>query len=385
MAWNEPGGGNQKDPWGGGNDQGPPDLDEAFKKLKQKLDGVLGGSGGGNGNTSGGGGLSFAAIGLILLVLAAAWAAKGVYQVDAKERAVVLRFGKFHSTVQPGLHWNPPLIDKVYKVAVTRVRAYAVKNAAMLTEDQNIVEVSLSVQYTAANPEDFLLKVRDPELSLAHATESALRHVVGGSEMHQILTEGRAELGIEVQKRLQEYLGIYQTGIDVVKVNIEDTRPPQPVQAAFDDVIKAKEDEERLKNEAEAYRNGIIPEARGYAQRQLEEANGYKQQVVARSEGEASRFSQLVTEYERAPEVTRKRLYLDTMEKVLAGTSKVVVDVEGGNNMMYLPLDQIMKKKSQVDLGDLNSMASEQNLRQLNENMNRQLRRQNTNRTRGGR
>lgn len=381
MAWNEPGGGNQKDPWGGGNDQGPPDLDEAFKKLKQKLDGVLGGGSGGGHKSSGG--FNFGLLVVALVILVFAWAAQGVYQVDAKERGVILRFGKFYQTVQPGLHWNPPLIDKVYKVAVTRVRAYQVKNAAMLTEDQNIVEASLSVQYTASDPEKFLLKVRDPELSLAHATESALRHVVGSSEMHQILTEGRAELAIEVQKRLQQYLKDYDTGIDVVKVNIDDTRPPQPVQAAFDDVTKAKEDEERLKNEAEAYRNGIIPEARGYAQRQLEEANGYKQQVEARAEGEASRFSQLVAEYERAPEVTRRRLYLDTMEKVLSGTSKVVVDVEGGNNMMYLPLDQLIKKsQTTAKVEDVNSMASESNLRQLNENMVRQLRRQSNSRTR---
>lgn len=381
MAWNEPGGGNQKDPWGGGNDQGPPDLDEAFKKLKQKLDGVLGGGSGGGHKSSGG--FNFGLLIVALVILVFAWAAQGIYQVDAKERGVILRFGKFYQTVQPGLHWNPPLIDKVYKVAVTRVRAYQVKNASMLTEDQNIVEVSLSVQYTASDPEKFLLKVRDPELSLAHATESALRHVVGSSEMHQILTEGRAELAIEVQKRLQQYLKDYDTGIDVVKVNIDDTRPPQPVQAAFDDVIKAKEDEERLKNEAEAYRNGIIPEARGYAQRQLEEANGYKQQVEARAEGEASRFSQLVAEYELAPEVTRRRLYLDTMEKVLSGTSKVVVDVEGGNNMMYLPLDQLIKKPQTSDKAeDTNSMASERNLRQLNENMVRQLRRQSNSRTR---
>lgn len=381
MAWNEPGGGNQKDPWGSGNDQGPPDLDEAFKKLKQKLDGVLGGGSGGGHKSSGG--FNFGLLVVALVILVFAWAAQGVYQVDAKERGVILRFGKFYQTVQPGLHWNPPLIDKVYKVAVTRVRAYQVKNAAMLTEDQNIVEASLSVQYTASDPEKFLLKVRDPELSLAHATESALRHVVGSSEMHQILTEGRAELAIEVQKRLQQYLKDYDTGIDVVKVNIDDTRPPQPVQAAFDDVTKAKEDEERLKNEAEAYRNGIIPEARGYAQRQLEEANGYKQQVEARAEGEASRFSQLVAEYERAPEVTRRRLYLDTMEKVLSGTSKVVVDVEGGNNMMYLPLDQLIKKsQTTAKVEDVNSMASESNLRQLNENMVRQLRRQSNSRTR---
>ena len=339
MAWNEPGG-NQKDPWGGG-DQGPPDLDEAFKKLQDKLNGLFGGKTGGSGGGLGGGAL----IGVLILVLIV-WGLLGVYQIDEQERGVVLRFGKYEETVSPGLHWNPPLIDDVTKVNVTRLRAYTVRNAAMLTEDQNIVEVTLSVQYDVQDPKDFLLKVANPEDSLAHATESALRHAVGGSEMHPILTEGREQLGVEVIQRLQEYLSIYQTGIRVVKVNINDTRPPSAVQAAFDDVIKAKEDEERAKNEAEAYRNGVIPEARGYAARLLEEANAYKQQVIAEAEGDASRFTAIRTEYERAPEVTRNRMYLDTLQNIMANTGKVVVDVDGGNNMMYLPLDKIIEKQN---------------------------------------
>lgn len=373
MAWNEPGGGNQKDPWGGGgNDQGPPDLDEAFKKLQDKLNGVLGG---GNGSSGSGGGFSPAVliVGLVIAILG--WLAMGVYQIDQKERGVVLRFGEYLETVQPGLHWNPALIDQVTKVNVTQVRSYSVQRATMLTEDQNIVQVSLSVQYTVSDPKDFILEVFSPSQSLQHATESALRHVVGSSEMHSILTEGREQIGVAVQQRLQEYLDSYNTGIQVSKVNIDDTRAPEAVQAAFDDVIKAKEDEERVKNEAESYKNGIIPEARGKAKRLEEEALGYKKQVIAKAEGDASRFTQLLTEYERAPEVTRRRLYLDTVESIMEKTNKVVVDVEGGNNMMYLPLDQLTRSAQKQEASPVEEM-SDQNVRQLTDRVVQQIRRQ---------
>jgi membrane protease subunit HflK len=245
----------------------------------------------------------------------------------------------------------------------------------MLTEDQNIVQVNLSVQYTVANPQDFLLKVYSPTQSLQHATESALRHAVGSAEMHQILTEGREQIGVEVQQRLQGYLDSYQTGIHVSKVNIDDTRAPEAVQAAFDDVIKAKEDEERVKNEAESYKNGIVPEARGKAKRLEEEALGYKLEVIARASGDASRFEQLLAEYERAPDVTRSRLYLDSVQNIMEKTSKVVVDVEGGNNMMYLPLDQLMKRSAQV-LDDTSEPMSDQNVQQLTDRVVQQIRRQ---------
>jgi membrane protease subunit HflK len=353
VAWNEPGGGKDKDPWGGG-DQGPPDLDEAFRKLKQKLSG----GGGGRGELPA---FSANVFGIVLIVLVALWAFSGLYTVDEAERAVVLRFGRYIETVDQGLHWNPPLIDTVLKENITRVRS-AKHRALMLTQDDNIVDVSLSVQYRVADPKAFLLEVRDPEISLAHATESALRHVIGSTELHQILTEGRAQVASDVRARLQRYVDLYHTGIAVDKVNIEDAQPPDEVQAAFDDVIRAKEDEERLKNEAESYKNGIIPEARGMAQRQIEEANAYKEQVIARAQGEAARFQSLLTQYERAPQVTRQRLYLDTMEAVLGSTSKVLVDTKGGsNNMMYLPLDKMMSQTpSPVPI-------NEQTLRQLNE------------------
>ncbi|MDO6594836.1 FtsH protease activity modulator HflK [Neptuniibacter sp. 1_MG-2023] len=358
MAWNEPGGnGDNKDPWGSGNnnrggnkgggDQGPPDLDEALRKLQDKLSGIFGGSGknnagnGGGSSTSSGGAGLFWIIALIAIVI---WAGMGVYTVDQQERGVVLRLGKYNDTVGPGLQWNPPLIDLVEKVNVTRVRTRD-HRALMLTKDENIVDVEMTVQYVITDAKGFVLTVRDPEASLSNAAESALRHVVGSTNMHSILTQGREQLSIQVQERLQGYMTDYGTGLRISKVNIKEAKAPNQVQDAFDDVIKAREDEQRVKNEAESYANGIIPEARGQAQRVLEEASAYKEQVVARSEGDAKRFTALLTEYEKAPDVTRERLYLDTMQEVLAANPKVLVDVEGGNNMMYLPLDKIMQNR----------------------------------------
>lgn len=344
MAWNEPGGNNQ-DPWGGnrGND-GPPDLDEALKKFQDKINRLFGGSGS-PASGSGSGGLSGASITLILTVVVLGYLALGIYQVNEQERAVILRFGLYNDTKGPGLHWNPPLVDNVTKVNVTKVRLHSTRGE-MLTEDLNIVDVNLSVQYSIADAQDFVLRVRDPERSLAEATDSALRHIVGSTEMHEVLTEGREKIAIDVQARLQQYLDTYSTGIQVEKVNVEETTPPREVQSAFDDVNKAREDEERLKNEAEAYANGIIPEARGKAQRVIEEAIAYRAQVVAQAEGEAQRFEKLLTEYKKAPQVTRERLYLDAVQEVLANSSKVMIDVEGGNNMLYLPLDKIVQQSS---------------------------------------
>ncbi|MFK8046821.1 MAG: FtsH protease activity modulator HflK [Halioglobus sp.] len=384
MAWNEPGGGNNKpkDPWGGG-DQGPPDLDEALRKLQEKLGGLFGGGSGGGGGRSAG--ISGSMIGFILVVIVVIWAVSGFYQVDQQERAVVLRFGKFHETVQPGLAWNPSIIDEVIKVNTTKVRSASFREI-MLTQDENIVEVNLSVQYIIDDSEKFVLRVRDPERSLQHATQSALRHVVGGTGMDLVLTQGRAQIGIEVQQRLQEYLDIYETGIRVSKVNVDDSQPPSQVQAAFDDVIKAREDEERVKNEAQAYANGIIPEARGQAQRQFEEAEAYKEQVIANADGEADRFNKLLTEYKKAPEVTRERLYLDALQGVYANSNKVMVDVEGGNNVMYLPLDKMAPGSTATRAGSLNIDSS--NIRELTNAVTEQLRRDAAaagSRNRGGR
>lgn len=385
MSWNEPGGGNNKprDPWGGG-DQGPPDLDEVLKRFQERMGGLFGGRSGGSGST--GGGVSAAMLGVIAIVGLLVWGAMGFYQVDEQERAVVLRFGKYHETVRPGLQWNPPLIDTVIKVNTTKVRAASFREI-MLTQDENIVEVSLSVQYVIDDPTLFVLEVRDPENSLQHAAQSALRHVVGGSSMDRVLTEGRAQIAVDVQQRLQEYINMYQTGILISKVNVDESKPPSQVQAAFDDVIKAREDEERVKNEAQAYANGIVPEARGAAQRQIEEASAYKEQVIANAEGEADRFNKLLAEYRKAPNVTRERLYLEAVQGVFSNTSKVMVDVEGGNNMMYLPLDKLAggAAAARGSAGGLSVDSS--NIRELTDAVTEQIRRDAaaSNSRRGGR
>tara|TARA_R110002167_G_scaffold6671_5_gene31382 strand:- start:3981 stop:5156 length:1176 start_codon:yes stop_codon:yes gene_type:complete len=350
MAWNEPGGsGKNQDPWGNGDrggkrNDGPPDLDEALRKLQEKLNGIFGGgSGSGSSGSGKGGSLGVGGVVLLIVGLLVVWAAMGFYTVNEQERVVVLRLGKYHDTVLPGLRWNPPLVDQRFPVNVTQVRSKD-HRALMLTEDENIVEVGLKVQYRVTDPKSFVLQVRDPEVSLAHATESALRHVVGTSEMHYVLTEGRELLGTDVQERLQGYMDAYGTGLRISKINVESTRAPTQVQPAFDDVIKAREDEQRVKNEAESYANGIVPEARGKSQRLLEEANAYREEVVARAQGEAGRFEKLLTEYSKAPEVTRERMYLDAVTTVMSKSTKVLMDVEGGNNIMYLPLDQIVNR-----------------------------------------
>ncbi|MGB0379383.1 MAG: FtsH protease activity modulator HflK [Luminiphilus sp.] len=377
MSWNEPGGGNNgpRDPWGG-NNQGPPDLDEALKKLQQRLGGFFGGRGtGGGGSAGAGGGLSGALLGVVAAGAITVWALMGFYQLDEQERAIVLRFGEYQGTMQPGLQWNPPLIDEVIKVNTTKIRAAQVREV-MLTQDENIVEVTMSLQYFIENPEKFVLEVRDPEVSLQHAAQSALRHVVGDSTMDLVLTEGRAALAIDVRDRLQGYLDSYGTGIRLNKINIDESKPPAQVQGAFDDVIKAREDEERVKNEAQSYANGIVPEARGRAQRALEEATAYRQQVTAQAEGEASRFSQLLEEYAKAPDVTRERLYLDAMQDVMSSTGKVLVDVEGGNNMMYLPLDKLAPSKvGTAASSSSRSGLSERDLRDITERLKQELRR----------
>ena len=345
MSWNEPNGGNgPRDPWGG-KDQGPPDLDEALRKLQAQLNGLFGrrSGGSGGGTAKGMGGL----VGIVAIVALTIWGLLGLTQIGEQERAVVLRLGEYNKTAQPGLFWYPRGIDTLTRVNITQVRSAQFRET-MLTQDENIVDVSMSVQYVINDPKNFVLEVRDPERSLQHAAQSALRHVVGDGTMALVLTEGRAEIAVKVRERLQLYLRNYTTGISVQKVNIDDASPPTQVQEAFDDVIKAREDEERVKNEAESYANGIVPEARGRAQRIEEEAEAYRQQVIAKATGEAKRFDQLLDEYSKAPKVTRERLYLDALESVLSKTNKVMVDVEGGNNMMYLPLDRMMQQAGAV-------------------------------------
>jgi membrane protease subunit HflK len=350
MAWNEPG--KDKDPWSGrgnknGND-GPPDLDEAFKKLQDKLNGMFGGGGSGSGGRSTNNASLKPLFSIIAVVALLIYIGAGVYQVDAKERAVVLKFGAFSEIKTEGLNWNAPLITDVYIVNVTGERQYP-SRGLMLTEDESIVELPISVQYNVSDVKAFVLNVRDPETSLRHATDSAVRHVVGSTELNQVLSEGRQAIAGQVKQRLQAYLDSYGAGIQVNTVNIQEARPPEEVRSAFDDVIKAKEDEARFKNQAQAYANGIIPEARGRAQRMIEEAEAYKAEVIARAEGESDRFESLLAEYKRAPEVTRERLYLETMESVMTRSSKVMVDVAGGNNMLYLPLDRMGNRQPAVE------------------------------------
>ncbi|WPO99529.1 FtsH protease activity modulator HflK [Pseudomonas sp. HR96] len=351
MAWNEPGGNsNNQDPWGGkrrgGDRKGPPDLDEAFRKLQESLNGLFGGgkkrsgSGGGDDNSSRGGGLGLLGIGLV--VLAAIWLYSAVYVVDEQEQAVVLRFGKYYETVGPGLNIYFPPIDRKYMENVTRERAYT-KQGQMLTEDENIVEVPLTVQYKITNLQDYVLNVDQPEVSLQHATDSALRHVVGSTAMDQVLTEGRELMASEIKKRLQGFMDTYKTGITVTQVNVQSAAAPREVQEAFDDVIRAREDEQRSRNQAETYANGVVPEARGQAQRIIEDANGYRDEVISRAKGEADRFTKLVAEYRKAPDVTRQRLYLETMQDIYSSTSKVLVSgKDGQSNLLYLPLDKMI-------------------------------------------
>lgn len=354
MAWNEPGNnGDNNDPWGGGGrrggNDGPPDIDEVLKNLTKKINGLFGGSGrssGGSGSGSGGGGgvaLNAGMLGGLILTVVVVWGFMGFYTVDEAERGVVLRFGRvLDEVVMPGLHWNPPIVDEVNRVNVQRLNSRQFVND-MLTTDENIISLTVTVQYRIDDPISYVIAVQDPELSLQNASESAIRHVVGENFMDQILTTGRAAVADDVEERLQDYMNTYQTGILVSQVNVTDAQPPNAVREAFDDVIRAREDEQRVQNQAQQYANRVIPEARGEAQQTIEQANGYRQEVIARAQGDASRFSQLLAEYQKAPEVTRERLYIDAIENVMANASKIMVDVEGGNNMMYLPLDKILE------------------------------------------
>lgn len=345
MAWSDNEGQN-RDPWGNrGGEQGPPDLDDAFRKLRGQLSGMFGGGGGSGSGSSGKKGfrLSPGLILLVVIILAVVWFAFGWYQVDAQERGVVLRLGKVQEVFkEPGLNWNPKFIDEVIKVNTTRINS-SEHSQQMLTEDDNIVKVDLVVQFRVSEPIKYVVDIREPEESLKHAAESALRHVVGGSTMEAVITTGREVLGDDVKDRLQTYLNRYETGIEVVGVNIEAVEPPQEVQAAFDDVQKAKEDQVKFINEANALAEQVVPEARGEASRIIESANAYRDQVIALAQGEADRFTKLLIEYQAAKEVTKDRLYITAIETVLKSTSIVMVDVAGGNNLLLLQPDQLLR------------------------------------------
>ncbi len=337
MAWNEPGG-NNKDPWGGRRrSDGPPDLDEVFKDLQLKLRRLFGG---GSGPAAGGNG---AGIGLLLAALVLAWTLSGIYKVNADERGVVLQFGKYVTTTLPGPHWYPRFIQEVEIVVVTSSRTTNV-SAHALTGDENIVNVDYTIQYNVKNASEYLFNVVDPDLTLSQASESAFRDVIGNSTLDYVIQEGRDEVSIKAKELLQEALDLYGSGLNVLHVNLSKSQAPQEVQEAFDDVTKAGEDKERFIKEAEAYRNEIIPVARGNARSMVEEAEAYKFATIAHAEGEADRFLKILAEYEKAPRVTRERLYLETLESILAENDKVMVDTGGGNNMIYLPLDKLREQ-----------------------------------------
>ena len=349
MALNDPN-------WGKRGNEGPPDLDELWRRLNQRLNSMFGGKGGGgaapqapSGRQMGGG------LGLLLIVVLLVWLASGFYIVDAPQRGVVLRFGKYVESTQPGPRWHLPWpIESAEVVNVSgnrsieigyrnNVKSKVLKESLMITDDENIIDIQFAVQYVLKDPEDYLFNNRDSDATVMQAAESAIREVVGKSKMDFLLYEGKEQATTSVRKLMQDIIDRYKTGITISRVTMQDSQAPEQVQAAFDDAVKAGQDRERQKNEAQAYANDIIPKARGSASRLMQEAEGYKQSVIANGEGEASRFRQIVTEYNKAPSVTRDRLYLDTMQQILSNSSKIVVDQKSGGNLLYLPLDKLMQ------------------------------------------
>ncbi|MGR5325540.1 FtsH protease activity modulator HflK [Vibrio alfacsensis] len=352
MAWNEPGNNNgnngrDNDPWGnnnrggqrpGGRDQGPPDLDEVFSKLSQKLGGKFGKKGGGSSPIGGGG--SAIGFGIIALIAIAVWFFAGFYTIGEAERGVVLRLGKYDRIVDPGLNWRPRFIDEVTAVNVQAIRSLRA-SGLMLTKDENVVTVAMDVQYRVADPYKYLYRVTNADDSLRQATDSALRAVIGDSLMDSILTSGRQQIRQTTQETLNQIIDSYDMGIVIVDVNFQSARPPEQVKDAFDDAIAAREDEERFIREAEAYKNEILPKATGRAERLKKEAQGYNERVTNEALGQVAQFEKLLPEYLAAPGVTRDRLYIDAMEEVYSSTSKVLIDSESSGNLLYLPIDKL--------------------------------------------
>lgn len=369
MAWNEPGGGRDHDPWGGRKkDDGPPDLDELIRKLQAKFGGLFGGkrgggsSGGGGGGGGGGPSMPFG-VGALAVVAVVVWLLSGIYIIDSADQGVVLRFGKYQQTVGPGPHWHLPYpVETVYKVNIGKVRTSAPVQTQMLTEGENLIRIELSAQFQVSNAKEYLFNVADPDHTLNEATESALRDVVGSMGMDGILVapSGRRVLVTKTQEQIQHILDLYHTGLRVTNVNLENAKAPEEVRKAFEDAINAREDEARYKNQAEATANSIVPQAQGQAQSILQQAQAYKQQVVELAKGQASRFLETLAAYKKAPSITRDRLYLDTMQSVLSKSSKVLIKVPHGNNIMYLPLDQLLRGAKAAPAQESNAGASSQ-------------------------
>ncbi|RZO25995.1 MAG: FtsH protease activity modulator HflK [SAR86 cluster bacterium] len=342
MSWNP----NEKDPWGRKNNN-PPDLDDAIEQLRKMF------FSGNSGKSSGGGGspfkFGFKFFSYLLLGAVTLYLFLGVRIINEADREVVFTLGKYNRVLGPGLQFHFPVVEEIYASEnISKIRTFVLPTN-MLTKDENIVDVELNVQYTISDLMNYSLNVEDPEITIRQAAESALRHVVGENLMDDLLTSGAAAISSGILLRLDEYLAIYDAGISVQQVNIEQRQPPAEVIDSFRDVVAAREDKETLRNEAQKYALSIVPVARGDAQRQLQDAEGYKQKVIAIAEGESQRFEALLTEYQKAPEVTRERLYLDALEEVYSSSTKVMIDVEGGNNLLYLPIDQIMKKAEEDD------------------------------------
>ncbi|MFP5408618.1 MAG: FtsH protease activity modulator HflK [Gammaproteobacteria bacterium] len=363
MAWNDPQWGNK----GNRNpDGGPPDLDELWRRVNQRLNGLFGKKNAGGGSGGGGDGFSPEGfpgggnlVGLLAGVLALVWVASGFYIVDTGQRGVVLRFGQYVETTEPGPRWHLPWpiesreivnVDQVRTVEIgyrNNVKSKVLKESLMLTDDENIIDLQFAVQYILKDPVEFLFINRAPEDSALQIAETAMREIVGKNKMDFVLYEGRAEIAARAKQLMQDIHDRHKTGISISQVTLQNIQPPEQVQAAFDDAVKAGQDRERLKNEAEAYFNDVVPRARGLASRLQAEAEGYKLSVIANAEGEASRFTQILAEYQKAPQVTRQRLYLDTMQTVMNNTSKILVDQKGGNSLLYLPLDKLQQIVSQ--------------------------------------
>ena len=373
MSLNDPQWGNRGNDGGGGRrpSQGPPDLEQLWRDLNRRLSGIFdrkrAGGGGDQGGDQGGnrGGerppfqfnMRFlgGGIGLLLLLVVVVWLASGFYIVDASQRGVVLQFGRYKESTDPGLRWRLPYPIQAHElVNVSGVRTVEIgyrgseknkvlKEALMLTDDENIINIQFAVQWFLNDPVVYVFNNRHPDDAVMQVAETAIREIVGKNKMDFVLYEGREQVAVNAAKLMQEILDRYKTGILISKVTMQNAQPPEQVQASFDDAVKASQDRERQKNEGQAYANDVIPKARGTAARLLEEAEGYRKRVIADSEGDASRFKQIYTEYAKAPEVTRSRMYLDTMQQVYANASKVLLDTRGQGNLLYLPLDKLMQ------------------------------------------
>ena len=348
MAWNEPNG--NKDPWGR-KSKSNSELDNAINDLNKYFKGLLGG-------TSGGPSSNKKNNSIIAIVILTVYLLSGIYIVNDGERGVVLQFGEFSNITMPGPHWVPRIIQKAEIVDVSKIRSIQQK-AQMLTEDENIVSVNFAIQYDIKDASDYIFNLRDPDETLSAAGESSIREVLGKNKMDFVITEGRETIASDTKILLQSVLDSYGAGINVQTVNILEAQPPEQVQDAFSDAIRAREDEQRYINEAEAYRNEIIPLARGKAVQIIEEAKAYRVKLIKSAEGEASRFSKLYEEYRKSPEVTRERLYLESVESVLGNSTKIMIDIDGGNNLLYLPLDKILEPRMQNSSNTSNSGNSD--------------------------